>query len=470
MSHRFSRRVFLQHLSSCIASAAVARALKPAFVLAQAAPSSIKNVVEVFCYGGYDARHLYPYFDGSVGQIIRDLRPGIGIKPESVLRVAAMNQRGRLNPIGFHPAFKELLATVSETSAGVSLIDQFGVTKNFSNSHEVAQKQFRNGLSSALGNVSQGYMGRLLDATQLPGLAVWGFGLSEPSYMLSNGQNRAMMVSSLSSLSLVDRNFGTFNCSGVQGATCTGSGDWSTTSWDDSAFARSVIRQLYRQPTEEMPLQDAVSGALNGAFQLIPVAQKINSRAVDILKFRPDTFTYTPGFATTMSEIAKTIDYLNSPEADSALQASTKIMSVGLSGWDSHSSQVSNLDSSIAILGAGLRGLIYHLYAWNKLKDTVVVVYSEFGRTTRQNGSSGTDHGLAGTAMVLGGAELVSNAVVGPDPDEGEALDSKNTFTPQVAVTGVLRQIYGRAGLTTAQLDQVFPERLPGEMALPFLV
>ena len=96
------------------------------------------------------------------------------------------------------------------------------------------------------------------------------------------------------------------------------------------------------------------------------------------------------------------------------------------------------------------------------------MVYSEFGRTTRQNGSVGTDHGKAGTAVVLGGSNLVISGAYGPDPSMSEF--KSNFFTPQVAVTGLLRQVYGRAGLSEDQLQQIFTERMPGETQLPFMV
>ena len=53
-------------------------------------------------------------------------------------------------------------------------------------------------------------------------------------------------------------------------------------------------------------------------------------------------------------------------------------------------------------LGRGLAGFADEIgpEAWN---DTVVVVISEFGRTFRENGDKGTDHGHGSVYWVLGG-------------------------------------------------------------------
>ena len=38
------------------------------------------------------------------------------------------------------------------------------------------------------------------------------------------------------------------------------------------------------------------------------------------------------------------------------------------------------------------------------LQNTMIVVFSEFGRRISENGSQGTDHGAAGVMMAMGGA------------------------------------------------------------------
>ena len=59
------------------------------------------------------------------------------------------------------------------------------------------------------------------------------------------------------------------------------------------------------------------------------------------------------------------------------------------------------LANRLAPLGQGLAVLAEHLGPL--FDDTVVVVMSEFGRTARENGNGGTDHGHGNVMWVLGG-------------------------------------------------------------------
>ncbi|MGH7088680.1 MAG: DUF1501 domain-containing protein, partial [Stellaceae bacterium] len=75
-----------------------------------------------------------------------------------------------------------------------------------------------------------------------------------------------------------------------------------------------------------------------------------------------------------------------------------------LGGWDTHVEQGATdgqLANHLRPLGEGLAALARGLGpAW---RDTVVVVMSEFGRTVRENGNRGTDHGHGNVLWVMGG-------------------------------------------------------------------
>ncbi len=74
-----------------------------------------------------------------------------------------------------------------------------------------------------------------------------------------------------------------------------------------------------------------------------------------------------------------------------------------LGGWDTHAGQEGILTRALDPLGAGLVALKDALGSaeWRR---TRVVVMSEFGRTVRENGTRGTDHGHGGLALLAGGA------------------------------------------------------------------
>jgi uncharacterized protein (DUF1501 family) len=77
-------------------------------------------------------------------------------------------------------------------------------------------------------------------------------------------------------------------------------------------------------------------------------------------------------------------------------------MSIG--GWDTHINQGNaqgQLANNLRLLGQGVSLLAQEL--GRSFDDTVIVVMSEFGRTVRENGNKGTDHGRGNVMWVLGG-------------------------------------------------------------------
>ncbi len=96
--------------------------------------------------------------------------------------------------------------------------------------------------------------------------------------------------------------------------------------------------------------------------------------------------------------------------------AKVQLAFVALGGWDTHAGQGNargQLANRLAPLGQGLAVLAERLGPL--FDDTVVVVLSEFGRTARENGTRGTDHGH-GNAMWLLGGPVAGGAVHGRWP------------------------------------------------------
>jgi uncharacterized protein (DUF1501 family) len=77
-------------------------------------------------------------------------------------------------------------------------------------------------------------------------------------------------------------------------------------------------------------------------------------------------------------------------------------------GFDTHSNQGNagggGYANLMATYGDGLLAFYTDLRNQGLLTDTLVLQFSEFGRRISENGSQGTDHGAAGTMMVVGGA------------------------------------------------------------------
>lgn len=126
-------------------------------------------------------------------------------------------------------------------------------------------------------------------------------------------------------------------------------------------------------------------------------------------------------------------------------------------GWDTHANQgavMGGLAKNLALLANTLMQLRRDFSAPND----VVVVLSEFGRTTAENGTRGTDHGH-GNAMWLMGNKVHGgrwhggwNGLGQDSLHEGRDLPVLNDYR------GVLAQVlHGTQGLSAQEIDQLFP-------------
>ncbi len=84
------------------------------------------------------------------------------------------------------------------------------------------------------------------------------------------------------------------------------------------------------------------------------------------------------------------------------LNLDARVAAFSITGWDSHNNQartigrgLSELQTAILTLKSGLGS------TWDQ---TAVLCLTEFGRTVRENGNRGTDHGTGGAAVFAGGA------------------------------------------------------------------
>jgi uncharacterized protein (DUF1501 family) len=167
---------------------------------------------------------------------------------------------------------------------------------------------------------------------------------------------------------------------------------------------------------------------------------------------------YPPGrLARSLSQIAQLI------KADLGLE----IAFADAGGWDTHVNQGADqgqLAGRLDELGRGLAAFAQDL--GDRLADVVVLTMSEFGRTIRENGTSGTDHGHATAMFVLGGS-VRGGRVLGHWP----GLDPAARFEGRdLAVTTDFRDLFGEvvAGhLGVGPLNQIFPGYSPDSTRFP---
>ncbi len=141
---------------------------------------------------------------------------------------------------------------------------------------------------------------------------------------------------------------------------------------------------------------------------------------------------------------------------------------VDIGGWDTHVNEGSasgQLANNLDNLGRGLATFAEELGPdWN---DTVVVVVSEFGRTFRENGNRGTDHGHGSVHWVLGGG-IAGGRIAGEQVRVTRANLLQDRDLPvlnnyRVWLGGLFKRLWG---LSESQLDQVFPGATPHDLAL----
>ena len=141
---------------------------------------------------------------------------------------------------------------------------------------------------------------------------------------------------------------------------------------------------------------------------------------------------------------------------------------VDVGGWDTHVGQgaaTGYLASRLDELGRGLAALPQEMgSAW---KNTTVVVMSEFGRTFRQNGNRGTDHGHGSVMWVLGGAVRGGRIAGEQLAVQKSTLFQDRDFPVLNEYRAVLGGLFQRQfGLSSSQLDRVFPGARPKDIGL----
>ena len=141
---------------------------------------------------------------------------------------------------------------------------------------------------------------------------------------------------------------------------------------------------------------------------------------------------------------------------------------VDVGGWDTHVNQGGAdgyLANRIGELGRGLALLATTLGPqWD---NTIVIVVSEFGRTFRENGDRGTDHGHGSVYWVLGGGirggRMAGRQVAVTQANLFQDRDWPVLNDYRSLIGGVLQKSYG---LNQAQLTQIFPSAQPQDLAL----
>ena len=206
-----------------------------------------------------------------------------------------------------------------------------------------------------------------------------------------------------------------------------------------------VLGDLYRND----PL---LSRALASGLQTVSMAQRATS---GVMATTQAVSPAGPAATDASRQMGRTVaGFMVQPEGP-------QIIGLSLDGWDTHANQGAadgQLANRLATLDALVEGLSAGLGPeWN---NTVVVVATEFGRTAHVNGTGGTDHGTASTALLLGGA-LRPGGIIGDWPTLQQArLFENRDLAPTLDMRGLFKAVLAdHLGVERKVLDNtIFPE------------
>jgi len=350
---RFSRRYFLKGGGIAL----VGMSAMPAFLQRAAAATAMpskKQLVVLFQRGAADGLNIIVPF--SEPNYYR-LRPTIAIpQPRRGGADAAIDLDGYF---GLHPSLAPLEALFRKDQ--LAIVHAAG-SPDPTRSHFDAQDFMESG-TPGVKATEDGWLNRAMEAVPEEN--------ASPFRAVAMGPNLPRMLhGSASAIALPDlRQFKVMPQSPAMAATVQGG--------FEAMYAQTVDHALHGTGTE--------------TFEAIDMLRK-----VDPSKYAPENGAQYP-----TSRLGQSLQQIGQLLKTNI---GVEVLFVDCGGWDNHvneggvQGQLSNL---LKDLGQGLAG--FHQDMGDRMQDIVVVTMSEFGRTAKENGNRGTDHGHANCMFVMGG-------------------------------------------------------------------
>jgi uncharacterized protein (DUF1501 family) len=185
----------------------------------------------------------------------------------------------------------------------------------------------------------------------------------------------------------------------------------------------------------------------NSTFDAVKMLKNANPQ-----RFQPENGARYPGgqFGQGLLQMSQLI------KADIGLEVG--FLDIG--GWDTHANQANQLTQRLREYGEAL-GAFYRDLG-DKMRNVVVLTMTEFGRSIKQNGSGGTDHGHASALFVMGGP-VKGGKVYGKWP----GLATDQLFEGRdLALTTDFRNVFMeilKKHMRATDTTRVFPGWQPGQ-------
>ena len=408
---RMSRRGFMKDGALALVGTSAIPSFLTRSVMAEAktAAANKKKLVVIFQRGAADGLNVVvPYREKNYYA----MRPSIAIKQTEVLDLDGF--------FGLHPSMASFKPMYEQ--GHLAVIHAAGST-DMTRSHFDAQDYMESG-TPGYKVTEDGWLNRALQDEHVTGKAsafrAVALGTQVPRTL--QGKLPAIAISNVNDFSVAGRGAQTNSIS-------------------------NAFQAMYDEST------DAV---LHGTGQETFEAVKM-LKSADPAKYKPTPGVVYPntGFGTSLKQIAQLM------KANLGVEAAFS----DIGGWDTHQNQ----GAANGQLANRLREFSDSIAAfWKDMgtdsENITLVTMSEFGRTARQNGTGGTDHGHANVMFVLGG-QVKGGKVYGkwPGLDNAQLNEGRD-----LAVTTDFRRVLGEAAYKTLganDMEKVFPGgRLqPGE-------
>ena len=372
-----------------------------------AAPTNSPRFLFVFLRGGYDCNNfLVPYSS----DFYYESRPTIAIaKPGA-------NNPNATIPLdanwGLNPVVRDSIYPLWQKKQ-IAFIP-FAGTDDLSRSHFETQDSIERGEPlNASGNFRSGFLARL--SGQLTGIPAIAFTNSLPLSF----QGASKDIPNISLKGNTKANFDERQSAILAGM------------YKNTSLASAAADGLSLRTTVSMDLQNEMVAASRGAPNATGFAQE-TQRIAALMRDQ-----YRLGF-------------------------------VDVGGWDTHVNQ-GNVTGGLA---NNLRNLCDGLAAYaaalgKEWDNTVVVVVSEFGRTFRENGDRGTDHGHGTVHWVLGGkvngGRMAGEQVAVTQQNLLQNRDYQVLNNYRDVYSGLLARVWGLRG---NQVQAIFPQAKPRDLQL----
>jgi len=366
-----------------------------------------KTLIAIFQRGAVDGLNMVvPHGERSY----YDLRPGIAIaKPQVGNAEAVVNLDGFF---GFHPSLAPLKPLWD--SKRLAIVHAAGSPDN-TRSHFDAQ-DYMESATPGLKATTDGWLNRYLQSKPDPERSPFrAVSMTQLTPRAMQGKAPTLAISNLA--------------------------DFTIRAGKSSASVQGGFEAIYDQT-----VNDVLGGTGKETFEAVNYLKKVNP-----VQYKPENgaqYPRTP-FGNSLLQIAQLI------KAGVGLEVAFTD-TPGLN-WDTHFNE-GNGRGQLGNLLQQFSNSIAALYIdlGQRMDDVVILTMSEFGRTARENGSRGTDHGHANAMFVLGN-DVRGGKVYGQWP----GLKSDQLYEGRdLALTTDFRDVFGeiaRRHLGTTNLSTVFP-------------